>query len=39
MIIIRDQIEPILYAAQMAIGPSGYINWGFPRTGLPKDWG
>jgi len=23
---------------QKAIGPIGYINWGFPRTGLPKGW-
>jgi hypothetical protein len=39
VIITLDQMEPILYAAQMAIGPIGYINWEFPRTGLPKDWG
>jgi hypothetical protein len=39
VIITLDQMEPILYAAQMAIGPIGYINWEFPRTGLPEDWG
>jgi ABC-type phosphate transport system substrate-binding protein len=38
VIITLDQMEPILYAAQKAIGPIGYINWGFPRTGLPKGW-